>query len=116
MRTDGRVFGAGAGPGDSRRVRRNTAIHLAPEILNDFGAPSMPPDIAGRDFRSALQRQGVRQIGDRIGLGLVVIRMVGDALIPAGAGAESLDTELLQHVLMVFGSCRVHGSRETAVR
>ena len=96
---------AGDLPRDLRHIVRNSAIHLALKILDDFRAAFGP--LLGRgDARAVLHFQNIGH-GVFVGIGL----LLGEAflVLPALARAELGHAELIHHVLMVVIPLRNKG-------
>ena len=47
----------------------------------------------------------IRKVGEGIGLGLVVVRVIRVLLVAARTGSQCFDPELFHHLLMVLGRC-----------
>src|SRR5262249_10239773 len=54
------------------------------------------------DLATVFQSEGVRQIGERIGFGWVVVGRIGRIALAARAGPEAFDAQLLHHVPVIL--------------
>src|SRR5262249_51405580 len=73
------------------------------EVLDDLATTLVPPDRGGSDLLSVLESQRVRQLRKGIGRRLIVVGVIRGALVTARARPQTLDGELVHHVLMILG-------------
>jgi len=101
---------AGDRPCHFGHVLRNTANHLPLEILHNLRAALDPPHLRPFVTCRRSQRQGIGQVGERIGLGLVVVGMLGAASLPLGLDEAPL-SQWPHHVPMIFGGGPIRRGR-----
>ena len=105
-----RTGDAGHFPAHRRHVGRHAAVDLTVERLDDFRATHLPP-FPGRGNAPAVE--GDQRIGQGIGWDP---GFVGVGFLRRRAGPQPVDTEQLQHALMVGPGCPGDGRPPGRVR
>ena len=104
LAADRRLHGLGHRPGDLRHAFGHAAVDLALEVEGDLRTPLLPPLLRGRDLAAVLQRQDVRPVRIRVGLGRIVVRRarLAGGCTAVEAGPKLRDAQSLHHLGVVF--------------
>jgi hypothetical protein len=96
------VFGLGDLPHDLGGVCGDAAVDLAVKELDDLGAALGPPELGGGDLFAVVEEEGVGELREGIGLGLVVVGGVGGVGAAVAAAAEGGDVEEIEGAMVIL--------------